>query len=653
MCGIVGILSWARGRAEREATTRRLGETLGHRGPDGEAYASLDACSLGLRRLSIVDLESPAHVFASEDRSVLAVANAEIYNAPELRERLGGLGHAFSTRIDTEVLPHLYEERGADLVGRLRGMFAVAIWDRRRERLLLGRDRAGEKPLFYWQGADELVFASELRALLAHPRIAPAVDARALSRYLLHDFFPAPWTPLAGVHKLPAGHLLLAGRQGLTVRKYWDAADHVNTGDLSRRDARSLAAELDERLATAVRRRRQADTRVGVFLSGGLDSTAVLSHLSEQVGPGVPAFAIGHADPEFDESRFAADTARFFGAELHPLVLGEADLADGLRRVAEGFDEPLGDASTIPTHLLARFARQQVKVVLSGEGADELFAGYPTYIGHRLGSHYRRLPAALRRGLLVAAGWLPNSMGNVSPGYLVRRFALGADSDPIERHHLWFGSIGPDLQRQVVAPGIVEALREDDPWSDARRRAGACRWPDGLDQHLYTDFSMYLQDDLLTKIDRATMLASLESRAPYLDTDLMEFAAGIPARHKLSGFSTKAVLRRAVRHRVPKAVLTRRKRGFNIPFSRWLLHGFGEQLRERFSQDRVAARGLLCAEGVNRLLDEHLSRQCDHRKPLFNLLALDLWCDRVFGEGAPVPVEAATRVAEPVGSGVR
>jgi asparagine synthase (glutamine-hydrolysing) len=653
MCGIVGILSWTRGRAEREATARRIGETLTHRGPDGKAYGADGACSLGLRRLSIVDLESPARVFASEDRSVLAVANAEIYNAPELRERLAGRGHAFSTGIDTEVLTHLYEEYGSDLVEVLRGMFAIAIWDGRRERLLLGRDRAGEKPLFYWQGADELVFASELRALLAHPRVAPAVDARALSRYMLHDFFPAPWTPLAGVHKLPAGHLLVADGQGLTVRKYWDAADHVENDDLSGRDVRSLAAELDERIATAVRRRRQADTRVGVFLSGGLDSTAVLSHLSEQVGAGVPAFAIGHADPEFDESRFAAETARHFGAELHPLVLSEADLADGLRRVGEGFDEPLGDASTIPSHLLARFARQHVKVVLSGEGADELFAGYPTYIGHRLGGYYRKLPAAVRRAVIGAAGWLPSGMGNVSPGYLLHRFAMGADSDPVERHHLWFGSIGPELQRQVLSPALLELLREDDPWSEARRRADARSWPDELDQHLYTDFSMYLQDDLLTKIDRATMLASLESRAPYLDTDLMEFAAGIPARHKLSGLSTKAVLRRAVRHRVPKAVLTRRKRGFNIPFSRWLLHGFGEELRERFSEERVAARGLFCAEGVNRLLDEHLSRQCDHRKPLFNLLALDLWCDRTFGEGRPVPIEEAKPAAEPVGSGAR
>lgn len=629
---------------------RRMAASLTHRGPDGEGYVTSGRCSLGFRRLAIMDPTAPSAPFANEDRTIWSIANAEIYNGAELKSDLAARGHGLATGVDTEVLPHLYEEDGADLVRRLDGMFALAIWDSRRERLLLARDRAGEKPLFYWQDDDELVFASELRALLTHPRINPAVDPVALGRYLAHDFFPAPLTPFAGVKKLPAGHLLVRGPGGAEIRRYWSLADHYADPELVRRRTRDLAEELDIRIGRAVERRRRSDVPVGVFLSGGIDSTTLLAHLAEQTGPGVPAFTIGHADREFDESRFARDIGRFFDADLHALVLDETDLAEGLQRVGEGFDEPLGDASTIPCHLLALFARQRVKVVLSGEGADELFAGYPTYLGHRIAGYYRRIPGPLRRALLAAALKLfPVKMGNVGPAYLLRRFADGVEEDLLERHHRWFGSLGPALQREVLAPRVVQHLDED-PLASARSMLAGREWLDDLEQLLFTDFSMYLQDDLLTKVDRSTMLASLEARAPYLDRRLMEFAAGLPSGHKLSGLTTKALLRRAVKHRLPQDVLSRRKRGFNIPFSRWLLHGLGEELQQRFSPERVRARGLLSPAGVRRLLDEHLSRRADHRKPLFNLLALDLWCDKTFGEGIEVPLassEGETRASTP------
>jgi asparagine synthase (glutamine-hydrolysing) len=616
-----------------------MAATLLHRGPDGEGYLTRGACAVGFRRLAIVDLDAPSPPFANEDRSVWSVANAEIYNGDELRAGLLGRGHALATRVDTEVIPHLYEEHGVHLVPRLNGMFALAVWDERRETLLLARDRAGEKPLFYWRGDDgTLVFASELRALLEHPRIERVVDAVSLRRYLLHDFFPAPSTPFAGIRKLPAGHLLVAQPAGISVECYWDLTASFANPQLARRRPDELAEELDARISLAVERRCVSDVPLGVFLSGGIDSSTVLAHLAEQLGPGVPVFALGHADPEFDESRDARETSRYFDAEFHALVLGEADLAEGLRRVGEGFDEPLGDASTIPSLLLALQARRHVKVVLSGEGADEIFAGYPTYVGHRIAGWCRRVPAPLRRAVLAAARRAPVTMGNVGLAYLLRRFAAAAERDTMERHHLWFGSFGPAAGEAVLAPEIVSLLRDDDPFAAAKARLAGRELPDELTRLLYTDFTMYLQDDLLTKVDRATMLASLEARAPFLDHELVEFAAGIPSHLKLSGLRTKAILRRASRKRLPQAVLSRRKRGFNIPFSRWLLHGLGEELRARFTPERVAARGLLSPAGVGRLLSEHLASRADHRKPLFNLLALDLWCDRVFGEGERVPV---------------
>jgi len=612
---------------------------LAHRGPDGEGSFADEHCALGFRRLAIVDLEAPSPPFSNEANDVWSVANAEIYNSDRLVGWLKYRGHLLRTRVDTETIPHLYEEHGPRLVDELDGMFAFAVWDSRRRRLLLARDRAGEKPLYYWHDGDRLAFASELRALLEHPAIPRALDPVALRRYLLHDYFPAPLSPIAGIRKLAAGHTLTWEDGVLSIRRYWDLADHFGgTAPSPRFEA---AAVLDHRIGRAVEGRRKSDVPLGVFLSGGLDSTVVLSHLTEQVGPGVPVFSLGHAESSFDEARFARETARHFKADFHELILSESDLADGLRRVAEGFDEPLGDASTIPTHLLARFARQEVKVVLSGEGADELFAGYPTYLGHKVARWFGHLPKVVREALVRGASkLLPVSMGNVSADYLLRRFAAAASRGLVERHHEWFGSLAPERHEDVLSPRLRAALRDDDPFQSARSCLAGRDLPDDLARLLYTDFSMYLQDDLLTKVDRATMLASLESRAPFLDRRLAQFVAGLPSSYKLSGFSTKSILRQAVWKRVPRAVLQRRKRGFNIPFSRWLLHGLGDEMRRRFSVERVESRGLLSAPGVHRLLEEHAARQADHRKPLFTLLVLDLWCDRIFGDG-PVPLGSA------------
>jgi asparagine synthase (glutamine-hydrolysing) len=651
MCGIIGILGPELGSRRRDVAGVMLA-TLAHRGPDGFGLAERDGCVLGLRRLAIMDVGAPAEPFTNEDGTIFCVSNGQIYNGAELRHELERKGHVFRTGVDTEVVLHLWEEHGVELVHRLDGMFAFAVWDSRRRSLMLGRDRAGEKPLFYWTDGERLLFASELRALLAHPRVTARLDPAALVRYLVHGYVPAPLSPVEGVHKLPAAHVLLAEEGRVEVSRYWDLADWFQEpGSADTRSAGELAAGLDERLSAAVRRRSRSDVPFGVLLSGGIDSATMLSYVRDAHGPGVPAFTIGHTDPSFDESGLAAETARSLGADLRRLVLDERDLEEGLRRIGEGMDEPLGDASTIPTHLLARFAREHVKVVLSGEGADELFGGYPTYFGHRLADRVERLPAWARRGLVAGIDrFAPATMGNVGLDYLLRRFAAGLGRERLERHHIWFGSVDPGRLPGLLSPALLDLLGEAGvaaPFGSARPGR---ELPDPLAELLYTDFTMYLQDDLLTKVDRATMLASLEARAPFLDHELVQYVAGIPSGWKLRGTTTKAILRRTVRERLPPTVLRRRKRGFNIPFSRWVLHGLGETLRERFSRERVAARGLFAYGGVRRLLDEHLSRQADHRKALFTLLALDLWCDRTFGDGAPAPwgetLSGACRSAE-------
>jgi asparagine synthase (glutamine-hydrolysing) len=651
MCGIVGIVSQDRSQSERERIVKKMAASIAHRGPDGTGLVSCGECTLGFQRLAIMDLDAESPPFSTELNSVWSVCNGQIYNAPELRRHLAARGHRLRTGTDTEVIPHVYEQSGLDFVNRLSGMFAIALWDGLARRLILARDRAGEKPLFYWKSGSELAFASEIRALRMHPDCPDALDPVAIRRYLLHDYFPAPYTPISGIRKLPAGHVLVSDPRGTTTRCYWDLSDYFGSSSLQAVRESDLAPMLDEQIGRAVRSRSRSDVPFGVFLSGGIDSATILSHLADEFGDGVPAFSIGHEDDEFDESERARSTARHFGADFHPLVLGRSDLERGLAIVASRFDEPLGDASTIPTHLLSLHARDHVKVVLSGEGADELFAGYPTYLGARIAEGYRRLPAAARSSIASAARLLvPHSMGNVGVDYLVERFLAGAGAPTIERHHTWFGSMGPVTLDAVLSPRMVEAIGGDDVFWSARRRVSGRAFPDALSKLLYTDFTMYLQDGLLTKVDRAAMLASLEARAPFLDHELVEFAATIPSHLKLRGITTKAVLRDAVRHRLPNGILQRRKRGFNIPFSKWLLDGLGHQLRRRFSPERVSARGLLRSSTVNRILDEHMAGQADHRKPLFTLMMLDLWCDRVYGVGMRVPIAHPSRTPRNVRS---
>jgi asparagine synthase (glutamine-hydrolysing) len=574
-----------------------MAETMVHRGPDGEGYEALADCALGFRRLAIIDVDAESPPFPNGDRSIWSICNGQIYNAPDLFAMLEAKGHTFRTETDTEVIPHLYEEYGADLVDHLNGMFAFAVWDEPRQRLLLARDRAGEKPLFYWTDGEEFVFASDLRAFLVHPRIQKALDPVALRRYLTHDYFPAPLSPLQGVKKLPAGHLLIVENCEVTVKQYWDLADYFVQPDLARRSTADLAEELDHLMGQAVRRRSRSDVPFGLFLSGGVDSSAVLSYLAEQQGDGVPVFSIGHTEKAFDEASMAEITARHFKADFNQLILDESHLADGLRRVGPGL------------------------------------------VGNKVAEIYNRIPRPITDvAVKTALKLFPVSMGNIAFDYLLSRFVSAAEQDLAERHHTWFGSYSPDMQQAVLSSRVIEALAGDDPFGSARSRLEGRNLPDSLSKLLYMDFTMYLQDDLLTKVDRATMLASLEARAPFLDHDLSEFAAGIPSALKLKGKSTKDILKKTVRRRLPVDVIKRRKRGFNIPFSKWLLHGLGGEFKERFSTDKVEARGVFNPQGIATLLDEHLSEQTDHRKPLFTLLAFDLWCDATFGEGVRIPI---------------
>ena len=664
MCGIVGIADLRGAHRPDPGLVATMADTMAHRGPDGACVVEVGAAdtprmAFGFRRLSILDLGAGARAYADESGRLRVICNGEIYNYVELRRGLEARGHRFETRCDTEIIPHLYEEHGLEFVTHLNGMFAFAIFDAGAGRLILGRDRAGEKPLYYLARQGEVMFASEIKALLANPGVGREIDLPALTRYLLHGYFPAPHTPFAGVRKLPAGHLLIAERGTLRIEPYWDLRRCFRRGDAPGAAGASgeaaagpggpggrlrggpsfdaAAGEVRRLLREAVELRLRADVPVGVFFSGGVDSSAIAALAVEILGRPVPTFTLGFADPDFDEAGYARRAAAHLGTDHHEMVAGESDMLEALFAVARVLDEPLADASIVPTYLLSRFARRHVKVALGGEGGDELFAGYPTYLGDAAARRYARLPAALRGLLRRLVEMIPPTFSNVSREFLLKRFVAAADLPSEVRHQVWFGAFGPDRQRDLLSDEALSALRRDgaaaDPLEEARAAVHGFVPRHPLDALLLTDFRLYLQDDLLTKVDRASMAASLEVRAPFLHHPLVEYVAGLPAEMKLKGFATKRVLRRAFADRLSPEIRGRRKRGFNIPLAR-MMHGPLAPLLERaFDPARVARAGLLRPAVVTALWREHRERRRDHGRALWNLLMLQLWHSRHFEGG--------------------
>jgi asparagine synthase (glutamine-hydrolysing) len=662
MCAIVGIADLkGRGRPDPRLVAT-MAETMAHRGPDGDCVVEVGAAdtprlAFGFRRLSIVDFGAGARAYADESGRLRVICNGEIYNEPELRRDLIPRGHRFETACDTEVIPHLYEEHGLSFVSRLNGMFAFAVFDAKEGRLVLGRDRAGEKPLYYLEQNGEVMFASEIKALLAHPRVGRQRDLHALTRYLLYGYFPAPYTPFLGVRKLPAGHLLIAERGRLRVEPYWDLRRcyEVRPAGAPGLDARGREAGPDEGeaarevhrlLSEAVRLRLRADAPVGVFLSGGVDSTAIAALAVEIAGRSVPTFTLGFKDAEFDETAYARRVAARLGTEHHEMTVGEPEMMEALLQMARLLDEPLADASLVPTHLLSRFARRTIKVALGGEGGDELFAGYPTYLGDALARSYGRLPATVRGLLRRVVEAIPPSFGNVGIEYLLKRFVAAADLPPVVRHQVWFGAFPPDRQKEILSPEALDALASgppDDPLQEARAIPEGLRLRHPLDALLLTDFLMYLQDDLLTKVDRASMAASLEVRAPFLHHPLVEYVASLPASMKLRGFTSKRILKKALAGHLSRETLTRRKRGFNIPLARFMHNTLAPLLHRALHPESVARAGLLRPEAVTTLLREHMERRRDHGRLLWNLLMLQLWHSRHFEGGALLNEAPAAR----------
>src|SRR6266852_390619 len=624
MCGICGVAG--DDPSESQELVGRMCDAMVHRGPDDEGGIQLDGVTLGSRRLSIIDIAGGHQPIHNEDSTVWVIQNGEIYNHLELRMLLVSAGHEFSTQSDTEVLAHGYEEWGESMVERLNGMFAFAVLDRRRRRLLLARDRMGIKPLHYAVDGKRLVFASELKCLLCDPALRRDIDPVALDEYLALEFVPSPRSIVRGISKLPPAHTLewWLGSGIHRLHRYW-APTLVEENGSRGWSLDEECEELRTVLRESVRKELISDVPLGVFLSGGIDSSAVTAMMS-QLGTEVKSFSVGFAERSFDESRYARQVAQHLGTDHHQLTLEPSMLLDLIPKLPTLLDEPLGDASIIPTYLLSAFTRRHVKVALGGDGGDELFAGYPTLQAHRLACYYNRAPRLLRKGLVEpVVRRLPVSRDNLSFDFRAKRL-VGSASHPLpERHQRWMGSFAAEERTALLSAEMRDQLATVVHVQTAEHHGSGPREP--LNQVLLMDKRLYLENDILVKRDRASMMASLEGRVPLLNNDFVEYATRLPLDMKLRGLRSKFLFKRALRGLLPDNVLNRPKKGFGIPVANWFRGPLKEQMLSVLSPERVARKGFFDPAAVAALVRDHLSGRRDNRKQLWTLFVFELWHD--------------------------
>ncbi len=589
-----------------------------HRGPDSAGEYVEPRAVLGVRRLRIIDLATGDQPMTNEDRTVWTVYNGEIYNFQGLRDELAAKGHRFVTRSDTETIVHLYEELGEGFVERIEGMFAVAVWDTRTGTLLLARDRMGKKPLLYLERDGELVFASEHAALLAGLRQRPAIDPAAVRAYLQLGYVPAPLDAFAGVRKLEPGHILVWRDGQVKDRRYW-SPPQVDGLMLREEDA---IAEFRRLFRAAVGRRLIADVPLGAFLSGGVDSSAVVATMAD-LTTRVRTFSIGFAEAEYSELEHARRIATRFATEHHEFVVGPLEL-DLLPELVRHFGEPYADSSAVPTYYLSRLTRQHVTVALNGDGGDEVFGGYDRYRASRLAARLDAVPRPLRLGLRgLATAVLPESASPFAWARRARRFARAVAFPPGERYLNWLGVFDTATLDAALAPEFAAATRSTD---DAiRARSNAAFHHDPVTDAERFDLALYLPDDLLVKVDIASMANSLEVRSPFLDRDVVEFGLLLPAPLKIRGSEQKWLVKRAFAGVVPAENMYRRKQGFGVPVGQWFRGDLRGHVQEVVCSDRALRRGYLRPEAVRRLVSDHATGRADHTHRLWSLLMLELW----------------------------
>lgn len=637
MCGIAGFTRLGKGAGRGVA--KRITEALYHRGPDQHGVFEGSEATLCAVRLKIIDLASGDQPIVSEDGNTILVFNGEIYNHHEIRAELTARGHAFRSQCDSETVLAAFREWDTECLSRLRGMFALAVWSESSRRLVLARDRIGIKPLYYCQHSGNLYFGSELKAILEHPEIPRHLDLDALSSYLSVNYVPGAQTLIEGIRKVPPGHFLEWRGGKIEIAPWWKlpacSAQTMSFGDAKE--------ELDHLLRDSVREHLAADVPLGIWASGGLDSSTILHYAAEASATRLKTFSISFAGRSFDESQYFREIAQVYGTDHHEFNLDpELDLRAAIEDFAFYSDEPSADAGALPVWYLSRMTREHVTVALSGEGADELFGGYLTYLADRSVAPCRRLPNGFRQLMLgVMDRYLPVSDEKISLEYKLKRWIEGSGLTPDEAHFFWNGTFSPAQLKRIYPKSNGSGLRElvDLLGVDPRART--------LSRYLFVDQNYYLPDDILYKADRMSMAHSLEVRPPFLDHRIVEFAATLPERFKIRGLKQKYILKELMRDKLPAAVIRRKKTGFDIPAHDWFRGTLRELLQETLNPSVVSATGIFDSKAVQNLIRNHLERRVNAGYHLWGMLTLFLWMKRWKVEiepAAPAPVRSDARI---------
>ena len=629
MCGIAGRVNHLSQQPVSAELLKGMCDLIAHRGPDGSDVWARGYAGLGHRRLAIIDLSAAGtQPMSTADGQIWLTFNGEIYNFQDLRAELEARGHTFRSHTDSEVILYAYREYGVECLERLRGMFAFALWDEPRRRLLIARDRLGKKPLFYWTDRHGLAFASEPKAFLADPSFSPSPDPAALSAYLTYQYVPAPLSAFAGVRKLPPAHYLLLENGDVTVRRYWKLS-YARKRRISEGEA---VEELRGRLREAVKLRLMSDVPLGAFLSGGIDSGSVVALMSELGAAPVRTFSIGFEEKEYDELEYARLVAKRYETDHHEFVV-RPDALEILPKLVWHYNEPFADSSAIPTFILSELTRRHVTVALNGDAGDENFAGYERYRANVLASRYDQVPLALRRPIDQVARLIPSLGTSRSVLSRGKRFLEALGEGRERRYVRWMAHFHSQLKAELCLPEFQEAAGPD-PSAVLLEAYAQSDAPDFVDATLDVDVNNYLPDDLLVKVDIATMAHGLEARSPLLDHPLMEFAASLPSGMKLKGGIKKYILKEAVKPLLPREIIERPKMGFGVPLDHWFRHELKEMAYDVLLSDRLRSRGYFDQRVIRRLLDQHTRGEASCHHQLWNLLMLESW-HRVFVDHRP------------------
>ena len=620
MCGICGIVISETDRRVDESILQKMTQAITHRGPDDDGFYLGGQVGLGMRRLSIIDLVTGDQPVSNEDGSIWIVFNGEIYNYKDLSAEFTSKGHKFATQCDTETIVHAYEEYGVNCPAYFNGMFAFALWDQSNKRLLLARDHIGIKPLYYWLGEGSLIFGSELKSIILHPSVQREVDLDALDQFLTLEYIPTPRTIFKNVYKLPAGHRLIFQNGQVSVEKYWDIPD-IETPE-NEEDVQEMLVEL---IDDAVKMQLMSDVPLGAFLSGGIDSSSVVAAMSRSSSNPVKTFSIGFDDATYNELPYARAVAKRYGTE-HTEEILDPDIVDMVEKLVPHLDEPFGDFSIFPTYLVSEVARRDVKVILSGDGGDEIFGGYDTYVAEAMDRYYRFLPGGVRRSLL------PGLMARIPPrpekkGVInkTKRFVEGAALPSSLQHTRWMIFITDNDRDLLFKPEVRASINgRSIPDLLGQHFMEKSHW-EPLAQQQYVDIKTYLVDDILTKVDRMSMAVSLEARVPLLDFRIVELAVNLPAKMKINQGETKRVFKEAMAERLPGDVLNKPKQGFSIPIKHWLRGSLKPMMTDLLSQQRVRQRGYFNDDCVSGWVDEHLSGRQNHSHKLWALMVFEIW----------------------------